>query len=262
MFIASINAHWGGMTESRQNSGEKACTFHTEYLPEFSQGSHGFVSPTAWSGENGRKDPRSMELPRGRFRGVRRNARLALLLQDLSSERFTGYCKILHEQETMVIVLEEGSIILAEGKGASGDEALAAVLASMEFIVDAELDDLDASELKLAVEFNTDSKVDGALFINSKVVSPSSCEGIVVIPDPVSPQSDFQPLSAPQGVTRDRSPFGTEIAQENLIDFEPLNGDSVLFEARQDVKKGFFNVPDLSERWQFMGVTRNENPSV
>lgn len=203
-----------------------------------------------------------MELPRGRFRGVRRNIRLALLLQDLSGERFTGYCKIIHGQGTMVIVLEEGTIILAESKVVSGDDALVAVLASMEFIVDAELGDLDASQLKLAIEFNPDSKVNEARLINSKIVSPSLCDGMVITVDPAPLIGDSQSLLASPVVACGRGPLGTDTGQENPIDFEQLDGNSVLFEAQQEVKKGFFNVPDLSERWRFMGVTRSENPSV
>jgi hypothetical protein len=132
----------------------------------------------------------------------------------------------------------------------------------MEFIVDAELGDLDASQLKLAMEFNPDSKVNEARLINSKIVSPSLCDGMVITPDPASPVADSLSLMVSPGVACDRAPFGTDTGQENPIDFEPLDGNSALFEARQDLKKGLFNVPDLSERWRLMGVTRSENPSV
>jgi hypothetical protein len=55
----------------------------------------------------------------------------------------------------------------------------------------------------------------------------------------------------------------TDPGQEKTIAFEPLEGNSVLFEARQDVRRGILkDAPDLSDRWRFMGATRRENFSV
>lgn len=107
----------------------------------------------------GKQDSRSMELPRGRFRGVRRNARLTLLLQDLSDNCFTGYCRIIHDQSVMIIVLEKGTIILAGYGSLAGEGALATIYSCRNMLVDAQLNELDEPQLSLALEFNPQWRV-------------------------------------------------------------------------------------------------------
>jgi hypothetical protein len=300
MFIQSINAAGGHMPESQQNSGEKTCAFHIPYLPEFSQGSQG--TPPESGAEGRKKDVRSLELPRGRFREVRRCIKLAFLLHDLADDRFTGYCKILHEQGGMVIVFKEGIIILAENKGASGDEALEIIVGCRDTVVDAELNELDESQLKLALEFNSQSRVDGGGLIDRRLISCSD-EGPGITPERLSHPECAQDASAPPDIAADRVVIGHQgtgvseeqdtpgmtrslptplshfidpslskcpvkseemvTNQEENIAFEQLDGNSVLFESRQDVNRGLLkDVPDASERWRSMGITRRENFSV
>jgi hypothetical protein len=109
--------------------------------------------------ESGKQDSRSIELPRGRFRGVRRNVRLDILLHDLSDNRFTGYCRITHDPSVMIIVLEKGAIILAGYGGLAGDGALDTIYSCRDMLVDAELNELDEHQLSLALEFNPQWRV-------------------------------------------------------------------------------------------------------
>lgn len=256
------------MPESQQNSGEKTCAIPTQYLPEFSRGPDNQPSSRACTVDDGQKDTRSMELPRGRFRGVRRNILLAHLLHDLSDDRFTGYCKIIHEQGHMVIVLEQGAIILAENQGLSGDVALESVFVFQGVVVDSELHELTVPQLSLALEFNPKSKVNERRLIDtgrdSRIIATTN--------ESSEPDTPGRQISTSTPLTyfidstlslRMKDEMETDPGQEKTIAFEPLEGNSVLFEARQDVRRGILkDAPDLSDRWRFMGTTRRENFSV
>jgi hypothetical protein len=164
----------------------------------------------------------------------------------------------------MVIVLKEGSIILAENQGLFGDDALEAVLVSQDLIVDAELGELTAFQVKIALEFNQESWVNEGHFRNLKVFSPC-CGGGIMKPETSPDVTGAQGALFFSGVADYESTpvVTTDAWQEKPIAFEPLDGDSILFERRQDVTKGLLNdIPDLSDRWRSMGVTRNENHSV
>jgi hypothetical protein len=164
----------------------------------------------------------------------------------------------------MVIVLKEGSIILAENQGIFGDDALQAVLVSQDLIVDAELGELTAFQVKLALEFNQESWVNEGHFGNLKVFTPC-CGGIVMKPEPSPEVTGAQIALLFSGwADYETTPVvTTDTWKEKTLDFEPLDGDSVLFERRQAITKGLLNdIPDLSERWRSMGVTRGENHSV
>jgi hypothetical protein len=257
------------MPESQQNSEEKTFAIPTLYLSGFSRGPNDQLSPpTVWTDDKGSKDARSMELPRGRFQGVRRNIKLAILLHELSDNRFTGYCRILHDVGHMVIVLEEGAIILAEYQGISGDDALKAVFVSREFVIDAELNELNATQLNLALEFNPKSRVVERYHIDPvrppRIIgrTDESCQPDLSgsqgsIPTPLTQFIDSS-LSL-----RTKDTVETATGPEKSISFEPLGENSVLFETNNNGNKGLLiDVPDLSERWRFMGVTSRENFSV
>jgi hypothetical protein len=254
------------MPESQQNSGEKTFAIPAQYVPDFSRGPH--ISSVAWTAADEHKDTRSMELPRGRFRGVRRNIRLAFLLRDLSDDRFTGYCRITHAEGQMVIVLKRGMIILAENQGIYGDDALEAVLVSQRLVVDAELNELNASQLKLALEFNPESRVS-----EGRLIDPvSQSRTIIPVDKSREPDSSGGQSSTPRPLThfidtslsrRTKDKVETVPEPVKTVAFEPLVGNSVLFEAKKNGNKGLLkDVPVHSERWRFMGAASRENFSV
>ena len=51
-------------------------------------------NPAQDSEPEGACAPSQMELPRGKFRALKRNTGLLFLIKDLKEEAFTGYCKI------------------------------------------------------------------------------------------------------------------------------------------------------------------------
>jgi hypothetical protein len=168
----------------------------------------------------------------------------------------------------MVIVLKEGAIILAEYQGISGDDALKAVFVSREFVIDAEINELNATQLNLALEFNPESRV-----IERGLIDPVRHSRIIAGTDESwQPDSSGRQGSIPTPLThfidsslslRTKDSVETAPGPEKSISFEPLGENSVLFETNNNGNKGLLvDVPDLSERWRFMGVTSRENFSV
>jgi hypothetical protein len=97
---------------------------------------------------------KQMELPRGKFRALKRNTGLLFLIRDLKEETFTGYCKIQHAKRSMVLVFGNGTVLLAACDNLAGDQALDEICSHKYSWVDAMLHDLDDTQLQLALEFN------------------------------------------------------------------------------------------------------------
>lgn len=95
-----------------------------------------------------------MDLPRGRFRALKKNTCLLILLPELHVTAFTGYCRINLGRNTTILVFEKGKIILAEHDGLGGDAALDRICAHIYCQVDVLLNDLDEGQIRLALEFN------------------------------------------------------------------------------------------------------------
>jgi len=168
----------------------------------------------------------------------------------------------------MVIVLEQGAIILAENQGLSGDVALESVFVFQGGVVDSELHELTVPQLSLALEFNPESKVNERRLIDtgrdSRIIATTN--------ESSEPDSSGRQISTSTPLSyfidsslslRMKDEMETDLGQEKTVAFEPLERNSVLFEARQDVRRGILkDAPDLSDRWRFMGTTRRENFSV
>jgi hypothetical protein len=92
-----------------------------------------------------------MELPRGRFRALKKNIRLNILLYALHITAFTGFCWInLHGNATL-LVFKRGRIILAEYDGLAGDIALDQIYSHINNRDDLFLNDLDDGQINLAL---------------------------------------------------------------------------------------------------------------
>jgi hypothetical protein len=168
----------------------------------------------------------------------------------------------------MVIVLKRGMIILAENQGIYGDDALEAVMVSQRLVVDAELNELNASQLKLALEFNPESRVS-----ESRLIDPGSQSRMIIPADESGePDSPGMQGSIPTPLThfidatlslRTKDTVKTDPKPEKTVAFEPIDGNSVLFETKENGNKGLLkDVPVHSERWKLMGAASRENFSV
>ncbi|MDD1707590.1 MAG: hypothetical protein LUQ33_00265 [Methanoregulaceae archaeon] len=100
-----------------------------------------------------------MELPRGKFRALKRNTGLLFLIKDLKEEAFTGYCKIRDAERSMLLVFGKGTILLAACDDLAGDTALVEICSHRYSWVDAMLHDLDYAQLHLTLEFNPSLRV-------------------------------------------------------------------------------------------------------
>lgn len=116
-------------------------------------------NPAPDSEPGGAGAPSQMELPRGKFRALKRNTGLLFLIRDLKEEGFTGYCKIRDVERSMLLVFGKGTILLAACDDLAGDLALVEICSHRYSRVDAMLHDLDYAQLHLTLEFNPSMRV-------------------------------------------------------------------------------------------------------
>jgi len=95
-----------------------------------------------------------MQLPRGRFHRLLKSTTSRALIEEMGSARFTGICTIVLGRESVILVLKEGLVVLAEYGGMKGQHALDAALADGESEAAAELNILTDEQIRLALEFN------------------------------------------------------------------------------------------------------------
>jgi len=100
-----------------------------------------------------------MELPRGRFRALKKNTSLHILLHELFVTAFTGCCGINLGSNITLLLFKQGRIILAEYDGISGDVALDRICSHIDNQVEVILDEFDDGQIRLALEFNPSWKV-------------------------------------------------------------------------------------------------------
>lgn len=102
-----------------------------------------------------------MELPRGRFRALKRNTSLIALLHTLHTHAFRGSCRINRNGSAILLVFDQGKIILAEYDSLAGDAALDMICTHRSAKVDAIISDLDDAQIRLSLEFNPSWRVNG-----------------------------------------------------------------------------------------------------
>ncbi len=95
-----------------------------------------------------------MQLPRGTFCGIRKNEGIAGLILELEQSGFTGICSLSLQAGTATMVFSFGSCILAEIPGKIGDPACDGLMAMGCETADAALSSLDATQVRLALDFN------------------------------------------------------------------------------------------------------------
>jgi hypothetical protein len=105
------------------------------------------------------KSRRRMDIPRGRFRALKRNTCLLILLPELHATAFTGYCWINLGGNATILVFDKGKIILAEYDDLEGDIALDLLCTRIYGQAEVLLNDLDDGQIRLALEFNPSCKV-------------------------------------------------------------------------------------------------------
>ncbi|HQD26018.1 MAG: hypothetical protein GX186_01865 [Methanoculleus thermophilus] len=95
-----------------------------------------------------------MQLPRGRFHRLLKSTKSRALIEEMGSERFTGICTIVLGSKSLILVLNEGQVVLAEYGGLKGQHALDMALEDGDSEAAAELNTLTPEQIQLALEFN------------------------------------------------------------------------------------------------------------
>ncbi|MDD1673753.1 MAG: hypothetical protein LUP99_05020 [Methanomicrobiales archaeon] len=95
-----------------------------------------------------------MQLPRGTFHSIKKHVLLDNLLTDVTTAQFTGSILFSSSEGATFLVLQKGTIILAEHKGLGGIAAVQQIQQMGRQEVDAELANLNETQLALAEEFN------------------------------------------------------------------------------------------------------------
>jgi hypothetical protein len=103
-----------------------------------------------------------MELPRGKFRSIRKGIRLGDMISELITTRFTGICSFSLGDISGSLVFKGGTCVLAKVQDQYGDGGWAETRAQEEQVIDAVLSDLNATQLQLALEFNKNAYVKNA----------------------------------------------------------------------------------------------------
>jgi len=95
-----------------------------------------------------------MQLPRGTFREILKKRPLGSIITDLEKSSFSGICSISAVAVAGTLVFRNGRFILAKIHGKAGDAAIHEIPPLWDIPVDAALSTLDATQIKLALEFN------------------------------------------------------------------------------------------------------------
>lgn len=102
-----------------------------------------------------------MELPRGKFRSLEKNTTILSLLRHLHAVGFRGTCRINRDGSRILLVFDQGRIILAEYDNLVGDVALGMISTHRFARIDAIIADLDEAQIRLSLEFNPWGRVQG-----------------------------------------------------------------------------------------------------
>lgn len=100
-----------------------------------------------------------MQLPRGTFHSIKKGMKIALILNSLKEEGFTGSCSIACGDHAIDLVVKEGNILLASCDSSCGNNAMEIIGGLQEQAADASLADLTPAQMKLTLEFNEPCRV-------------------------------------------------------------------------------------------------------
>jgi hypothetical protein len=100
-----------------------------------------------------------MELPRGKFRSIKKGVYLGEILDEMTLSRFSGICSFSSGIINGTLVFKTGTIILANVQNLFGDHAVDEARTLRDQLIDAALSDLDPTQVQLALEFNKQARV-------------------------------------------------------------------------------------------------------
>ncbi|MDT8358159.1 MAG: hypothetical protein RQ758_06600, partial [Methanomicrobiaceae archaeon] len=104
----------------------------------------------------------SIMLPRGKFFSKIEDVPLSAILEDLKTSQFTGYALIQIRAGEITLVTDGGAILLAHLPPGQGSDALPLMQQYSGERVNADLYGLTPAQMKLALEFNHDFRIETA----------------------------------------------------------------------------------------------------
>ncbi len=185
-----------------------------------------------------------MQLPRGTFCAIRKNEEIAGLLLELEQSKFTGICSLSFRAGKATMVFSLGSCILAEIPGKTGDPASTGLMAMAGEKADAALSTLDATQVRLALDFNATCRT--TTLTGQVVRTPPAARPA---PDPAfasSPRdldesffespADVTPPVKPAEVIDEKLPDTGAEPKDDLDTLEHVDLDAVSDKIRRDCK--------------------------
>jgi hypothetical protein len=95
-----------------------------------------------------------MQLPRGKFRAIKKGVHLGETLDEMTKTRFSGICSFSSGTINGTIVFRNGTVVLAKVQNMYGDPAWDEAGSLRDHVIDAIVSDLDNTQMQLALEFN------------------------------------------------------------------------------------------------------------
>ncbi|WAC04536.1 MAG: hypothetical protein OS112_08715 [Methanoregula sp.] len=95
-----------------------------------------------------------MQLPRGKFRSIKKEVPLGEILNEMATSGFSGICSFSSNTVNGTMVFKGGAIILAKVQEQYGDPAIDEARSIVDQVIDAVLSDLDGTQMQLALDFN------------------------------------------------------------------------------------------------------------
>ena len=135
-----------------------------------------------------------MQLPRGKFRSIKKGVPLGDILDEMATSRFSGICSFSSNTVNGTMVFKDGLVILAKVQDQYGDPAVIEARLMAGQVIDAVLSDLDGTQMQLALEFNK----------HAYVQKSGDWQGVSSQKAKSSPVQDIQkkPASEPQLKTK------------------------------------------------------------
>lgn len=129
-----------------------------------------------------------MQLPRGKFRSIKKGVPLGDILDEMATSRFSGICSFSSNTVNGTMVFKGGLVILAKVQDQYGDPAVIEARLVVDQVIDAVLSDLDGTQMQLALEFNKHAHVQKA----------GNWQGVPIQKAESSPVQDSRKKRAPE----------------------------------------------------------------
>jgi len=132
-----------------------------------------------------------MQLPRGKYRAIKKGVQLGEILEEMTKTRFSGICQFSSDTINGTVVFRNGIAVLAKVQDQYGDKAWDEAGMVWDRVTDAVVSDLDNAQMQLALEFNKKAYVrDGSRPQAVPAVPPQKAESLFLQPEPVKRPAD------------------------------------------------------------------------